>query len=425
MKQIIGFIGAIIVLAAAIVAALLFPASAPDPRQISLPVTRMLACPVGDPVLGKTVIRLTDTEVFSWGLVNSLPSEPTTTAKVNNPESPIVVEGSATVGGFSTYTEAGKSMTIVCAPPIINGTWNGIKTQDMDATLILSNVDVTSAVVDVFLFGPTGPITMPGLRDIPVGASSTQLLSINQLLSTQAPISVTIRASQGRVSAVMRTITKQGVDWQHPQALPDTDLVLAGIPGGKGTRTVTITNPDTTTKATVTVQILGEMGSFTPPGLDTIEIPPSRTASVDMTQALGGQPSALQFTSDIAVTASIMVEDKDITGVSAQPALYGEIVLPPVGGTLWVANPGTEDATIIMQSVDEDGAPVSTTTPVAAQTQIPIEFPKSGDLVRIATSSDTVRTSLTLTDKSWSILPLTGGGIVDAVNVPALDPGLG
>ncbi|MDR0488397.1 MAG: DUF5719 family protein [Propionibacteriaceae bacterium] len=421
----VGFIGGIVVILGALVTAILVPIPQPAVRQIALPVSRLLACPVGVVNLGETVVKVTDTEVFRVGLVNALPSEPTTSASVENPAKPVVVRGSATVGGIASYTEVGKIMMAPCASPITTGTWNGVETQGMDSALIFSNIDSTPAVVDVFIFGQTGPIALPGLRDIPVAAGYEQVLSINQLLSSETPISIQVRASKGRVSAILRSINDQGADWQHPQALADTDLVMVGIPGGSGTRTLSLTNPDSSAQATVTVGIIGEMGPFTPHGLETIEIPPSRSISVDMTQALGGQPSGIHLSSDLPVTASITVADRDIAGLSSQPALHGEVVLPPIGGILWVANPGLEEATVSLHSMTESGTGLVIETPIPAQSLVPIEFPSTGISVRIATTSDSLRTSLTLTDKAWSILPIYGGGIISSVDVPQLDPGLG
>lgn len=424
MKKRLGFILGFLIVAGAIVASLLAPISQPAPEVVSLPVSRMLACPVGDSNLGKTVVTVTDQESFVAGELNALPLAPTTNTNIENPAKPVIVRGSSTVGGVSVYSAPDGTLVAPCAPPITSGVWNGVSTQD-GATLVFTNVDSSSAVVDIFLYGQTGAISQPGLRDVPVASGATQMLPIDTgLVLSDTPISVQIRASKGRVAAVLRIMGPQGYDWQLPQTSPDVDLIIAGVPSGEGLRTLSVTNTDPTNKAVITVEVLGESGSFAPLGLETIEVPPSRVMSIDVTQALGGQASAVHLASDRPVTATITVTGPDIAGISAQPALNGAVVLPGLGGTLWVVNPSDDPTTLTLGSDDGQGVASSSDSEIPAHTIVPIPFPTSGT-VRVSTESSVVRTSLVLTDPSWSILPIWGGGLVASVEVPQIAPGLG
>ena len=434
MKRWAAFILVTLIVAGAVAASILMPVTRPQPQEITLPVSRMLSCPIGDANLGKTVVTVTDQENFVAGELNALASDPTTNASIENPSKPVIVRGSATVSGVSTYTETdtdtdtGHSMAVPCAPPITTGSWNGVSVGD-GATLVFTNVDTSSAVVDVFLYGQTGPIAQPGLRDIPVASGVTQMLPISSTLvtgsgATDSPISVQIRASKGRVAAVLRTMGTGGYDWQLPQTSPDTELLIAGIPAGEGNRSLNITNTDPSNKAVITVEIIGESGSFAPLGLETIEIAPSRAASVDITQALGGQASAVHLVSDRPVTATVVMTGADIAGISAQPALNGAAVLPGVGGTLWIANPSDETATVAMDSHDSSGVLTTDTVDVTAHTILSVPFPSSGT-VKLSSESSVVRTSLVLDSQSLSILPISGGGIVTSVPAPQIAPGLG
>jgi len=427
MKRWLPIIVALLVLAGAIAGSVILPTPQPHGSLMSLPVARMLACPVGDPNLGKTKVVVTDQTVFTAGVINALPQDPTTTAEFENPEKSIIVRGSATVAGISTNTMTDRPMSTVCAPPISFGTWSGVPVQDTAATLILTDVDASSAVVDVSLFGQTGPMPVAGLRDITVPAGSTQMLAIDQLVTADAPIAVQVRASKGRVSALLRLVGPGGYDWQLPQTAPDTDLVIAGIPGGAGTRTLSITNADTVNKATMYLQVIGSTSTFDPIGLSSIELLPARTVSIDITQALGGQDSAIHLQSDRPVSATVMAFGEgwtDITGVSAQPPLGGQVVLPAVGGTLWLANPTADPATVTIKG-DQDGTNKSKDWEVPPGTVTSVPFPSTGGSAIVSTTSDVVRASLILQDSSWSILPITGGGVVAQVEVPAYDPGLG
>ena len=422
MRNRIALIAAVLVVAGAIVASILLPTTPPSEQTISLPVSRMLACPVGDSTVGKTVVTVTDQENFVAGELNALPADPTTNVSLENPQKPIIVRGSATVAGVSTYTETTRGMVVPCAPPITVGAWNGITIGD-SSTLVFTNVDATPAVVDVFLYNQLGPIAQPGLRDIPVASGVTRMWPIDSTTS-DTPVSVTIRASKGRVAAVLRTIGDGGYDWQLPQTSPDTDLVIAGIPAGDGNRSLSIMNTDSVNKAQISVEIISESGSFAPLGLETIEIAPSRATSVDITGSLGGQASAVHLVSDRPVTATVVLTGGDIAGISAQPALNGAVVFPGVGGTLWIANPGDDLATLTMDSNDGNGVTTTDTIDVTAHTIASIPFPSSGT-VKLTTESSVVRTSLVLDSPSLSILPISGGGIVTSVPVPHVAPGLG
>jgi len=423
MRNRLAFIVAVLIVAGAIVASVLLPVTRPAAEVISLPVSRMLACPIGDANLGKTTVTVTDQETFVYGELNALASDPSTNASVENPSKPIVVRGSATVGAVSVYSESDHEMMVPCSPPITTGSWNGVSVHS-GATLVFTNVDTTSAVVDVFLYGQTGPIAQPGLRDIPVASGVTQMLPISPgLVTVDTPISVQVRASKGRVAAVLRTIGDQGYDWQLPQTSPDTDLLIAGIPAGEGNRSLNITNTDPANKAVITVEVMGESGSFAPLGLETIEMAPSRATSVDITQSLGGQASAVHLISDRPVTATVVMTGADIAGVSAQAALNGAVVLPGIGGTLWVANPSDETATLTVESTNS-GSTSAEDYDIGAHTILSIPFPSSGT-VRLATQSSVVRTSLVFPSPSLSILPISGGGIVASIPAPQVAPGLG
>jgi len=423
MRNRIAFIAMILIVAGAIVASILLPVTSPEPQMISLPVSRMLSCPIGDATLGTTTVTVTDQENFVSGELNALGSDPTTNASIENPSKPVIVRGSATVGAVSVYSEPDHEMAAPCAPPITAGSWNGVSIQD-GATLVFTNVDTASAVVDVFLYGQTGPIAQPGLRDIPVASGVTQMLPISSgLTRVDTPISVQIRASKGRVAAILRTIGEQGYDWQLPQTSPDTDLLIVGIPAGEGNRSLNITNTDPVNKAVIAVEIMGESGSFAPLGLETIEMAPSRATSVDITGSLGGQASAVRLISDRPVTATVVISGADIAGISAQSALNGAVVLPGMGGVLWVANPSDETATLTLDSTGS-GLASSHDFDVTAHTILSIPFPSSGT-VKLSTQSSVIRTSLVLSTPSLSVLPISGGGIVASIPVPQVAPGLG
>ncbi|MDR2930364.1 MAG: DUF5719 family protein [Propionibacteriaceae bacterium] len=426
MRKTLGLIGAVVGLAAVIAVMCVWPTPGLTTEQITLPVTRMLACPVGDPQVGKTVVRVADTEPFTASVVGELPSDPQTSATFENPAKPVIVRGGATVGAVSVYSEGATQLVAPCTSPITWGMWNGVVTQSETATVLLTNVDSAPAVVDVFLYGPNGAIPVPGISDINLAPGTTRMLAVDQLVTVDTPISVQVRASKGRVAALLRSLGSVGYDWQLPQTAPDTDLTINGIPAGDGARTLSVTNTDPTNKAEVSLQILGEAGAFAPLGLEKVEIPPARSLTIDVTSALGSQASAIHLTSTTAISAGVMVASGgEFSAIPAQRAVGGSVVFPAIGGSLWLANPDQAQASVTLRFDDGAGSRTSSTVTVAPQGFTRVDFPATGVAVELTTASQAVRASVGLSDVGLSIVPLWGGGAQTTVDVPRLAPGLG
>jgi len=427
VKRPLTYVLAFVVLGALIAGSVLWPRPARDPAPpIPLPVSRLLACPAGDPAYGKTAVTVTDQTTFLGGPVNAAPGPPTTSASFDNPAVPIVVRGSASMGGLSTYTEGGHVLAVPCLPPITAGTWGGVLPGPQATTLILSNVDVSPAMVDVFLYDETGPIAMAGLVDITVAPGGTQMLAIDTLVPQETtPFAVSIRTSRGRVLAVMRTTGAQGYDWSLPQVYADTSLVISGIPAGNGTRTLSLTNADPANSATAVLEVMSPGGAFAPLGLESVTVPPARTLTVDVTSAFGGQAAAIRLTANRPVSATVTVLDKDIAAVSAQPGLNGTVVFPSVAGTLVMANPGKTAAVVTLRTSDAQGVVQSTDTPVPPGGTATVEVPGGGQWSQVSSPVADVRVALVLPEASAAILPLIGGGASASVPAPRYDPGLG
>ncbi|MDR2974751.1 MAG: DUF5719 family protein [Propionibacteriaceae bacterium] len=429
MKKIVGFIAALVVVAALIAYSVFFPQAQLATGQIGLPATRLLACPVGDPALGTSTVRVADGADFTAGVLNEIPAEPTTALSVDNPAKSIVVRGSATVGGVSTYVETSDpsvDLAAPCAPPITSGTWSAVDLTKQTATLMLTSVDASAAVVDVFLYSQSGPVMAPGLSDITLASGQTQLLSINSLVTSDTPVAVALRASKGRVAAVMRTLGGSESTWQLPQVTSASEVILAGIPAGDGPRVLAVTNTDTLKTANVKMEVLGQNGSFVALGLDSLQILPGRAMSWDITGALGGQASAVRLTSDVPVSASVtLAQGDDSAAVSGQEPLGGAIVMPPIGGTAWFANPTSGPAAVKVSFEDALGASQSVELVVQPTSIASVEFPATGSAVRVESDVSDLRASVVLSDPSVAVLPLVSGGADITVDEPRLDPGMG
>ena len=426
MRKHLVFGVGLVLLSLVVAGGLWIPIAPQNVAMVALPVSRMVACPVPNDSVGSTTVMLADQEPFTTlDLLTGEKSSPTTGATIEEATSVIIARGSASLGGYSRYVGPSGEMAAPCAPAITWGAWNGVNTEVGSPVFLLTNVDEVSAVVDVHIFGETGPITRPGLSDMSVSPGELVVINLKTYeITSETPITVVIRATKGRVSAMLRVEGDQGSHWQLPQTAADTDLIIAGIPAGFSERLLSITNTDPTQRAVVSLSILGENGTFEPLVGDSFEVGPARTKTIDITQWLGGQASGLHLVSDLPITATMVLAGAGFSGISPQPALGGELVFPPVEGTLWLANPSDEAVSIFIKAETEDSAEASELEIPAGYVRS-IPFPGEGISVLMVTTSMALRASLHLGGDSLSILPLWGGGAAFSVSVPALDPGLG
>ena len=167
-----------------------------------------------------------------------------------------VVSSSATSGEFTGL------MGAPCLPPGTEQWLVGVGSTDADRTeLILTNPDEAQAEVDLRFYGPRGRVVVPGSPGVVVAGRSTRTVSVSSLVDTSGPLSVAARASAGRVTVAarrVRTVDLQpgGADWQVPSSTPATTVVIPGVPGDGGTRSLAVVNPGSH-RAQVGVEVLG------------------------------------------------------------------------------------------------------------------------------------------------------------------------
>ncbi|MDR0959357.1 MAG: DUF5719 family protein [Propionibacteriaceae bacterium] len=421
-----GAQGVIALLAAGgIVAALSTPAPVIEPTTVLASGERLLGCVVGDPTLGDVTVQATGIEPVTIWQLGQPPSEPAIRASVTNPASAVVVSGGQSVGGIVQAVQGGQAMASLCSSPISSGWWNGVPvTADQFSTLVLTNVDDSQATVDVSLYGETGLISVAALNNTQISGQSTVSFSLNDRVISETPIAVEVRATVGRVVATLRTYGAQGSDWQAPLEQTSTDLVIPGIPGGAGSRVLTITN--TSERQTqVAVEALGAFENFVPVGAAAIDVGPLDTISLELGPALRQEALGLRLTSDQPVSASLVSVTTDIAGVSAQPAFTGGIVLPSLNGILALTNPDEEPAAVTITRLDPAGVPIDEVIVEVPRGSVEHVLEQFDGSILITTSADSLRAALLFTDGGLSIVPLGSGGAVSTLVTMEHDPSLG
>ena len=268
-----------------------------------------------------------------------------------------VVLGTATSG-----TEAG----LMAAPCLAPGTmhwFSGVGADKADQTeLILTNPDEAQAEVDLRFYGRRGRVVVPGSPGITIPGRSSRTLSLSSLVQTEGPLSLAIRASSGRVTAVAKELQTDrlepdGADYQLASAVPNTTVVIPSLPDGDGGRRLVVTNPGTV-RASVTVEVLGLQGAYAPAGAESIDLAPESSADLDLTTGLAGEFGAVKLSSDEPVTGAVISSSRR-SGAQDDIAIQSAAV-PLVGsGVSAVATTDVADTDLVLSNGTETDTRVS------------------------------------------------------------------
>lgn len=194
------------------------------------------------------------------------------------------------------------------------------------AVLVLTNPESATATVDVTLHGKRGVIDAPDARGIQVRATTSVERRLDQLAPGNKVLAVHVQVRVGRLSAAITEtdvfgFEPRGTDWIPQAVAPANQLVVPGVPAvnqGRDSKVrLDIVAPGEA--AVVTVSLITPEGSFTPQGADVVDVPAAGVASVDLTEALRGDPAALVLTSDVPITAGAKVELKN-------PDIFGDVL---------------------------------------------------------------------------------------------------
>lgn len=302
--------------------------------------------------------------------------------QVDAPDDPVVMTGEgvlATAGSAMVTSQATKGdlsglMAAPCTAPATEHWFVGVGADpSYRSELVLTNPDAGQAEVDLRFYGRNGVVVVPGSPGLVVDPGSTRRIALDTLVSVEGPLTVSVRASEGRVSAVAldrRSVDFEptGADWQVPSVAPARTVVIPGVPEGAGTRRLLVANPGSE-RAQVTVSVLGIDGAFAPAGAELVEVPAESTAEVSLTEGLAGAAAGIQLTGDQPVTAAVVSEAvgddvlPDIAVQSAAPAIVRSGVVPLVfwsktEAEIVLSNGGDGDTALSFEVYGYDGVKI-------------------------------------------------------------------
>jgi hypothetical protein len=211
----------------------------------------------------------------------------------------------------------------------------------------LTNPSDAVAVADVELFGPQGPIEAAAARGVSVAPHAQQVLQLDALAPDKERLAVHVAVRQGRLAAAVRDswvkgLDPLGLDWVPAATAPGRHQVVPFVPaGGGGDRMLQIVAPGDA-DAVVALRVMSSSGTFTPAGLESVDVPAGSVAQVDVTKVADSDGNgandenlALLLDADVPVTAGLLARRAnrgeaagELGWTAAAPALDGPAVFP-------------------------------------------------------------------------------------------------
>jgi hypothetical protein len=173
--------------------------------------------------------------------------------------------------------------------------------------LDLMNVDTLAASVDVSVVTDAGPVPAGDDTGITVPPRQTVTESLSTLAAGSSVVAIEVRTSIGRVAADVSESTSAGgtASWLPATAAPSTRLVIPGVASSGSNAKLYIVVPGNA-NAQVSVVALTSQGQYRPFGSQAVDLPGDSASYVPLT-ALGGTAPALELTSNVPVTAAVLV----------------------------------------------------------------------------------------------------------------------
>lgn len=236
--------------------------------------------------------------------------------------------------GFEAEEATASGMgTVICAHPGADMWFVGTG-QDAGASEIwldLTNTGVTPATADIAILTDSGAqdalgdgVTVPAHRFVSV--------NLAQYVKGSSALAVQVQTSSGQVTANIWEDGGDGGAWLPAAAAPSTRLVIPGLPAGSAAKLfVAVPGAD---DAQVKVEELTSRGKFLPFGAEAQDAPAAAASAFPLNSA-GVSAAALVLTSNVPITAGVLVTGAGIGGFTAAAAPVteqGVVAGNPSGG---------------------------------------------------------------------------------------------
>jgi hypothetical protein len=257
-----------------------------------------------------------------------------------NVDGPLATNLGATQFTRQTIGTSWQVSTSPCEGPTTHAWFVGFSTGvGAHATLLLSNVDDVAATVNVGIYGDSSPPNTDAEHGLTVAPRTQLAVRLDTVAPGLSNAAAEVTATAGRDVPALRFDAQNGsiplgVDFVPRASGAALSQTVPGIPGGEGSRRVVIAAPGEV-DATVSVKLVTADGSYTPTGLDVVDVPAGGVVSVDLDKELKGAAAGVVVTSTEPVVAGAVATLKpdkaggtDVAFTSGVPPLSGPAIAP-------------------------------------------------------------------------------------------------
>lgn len=302
------------------------------------------------------------------------------------------------------------------------------------STLELVNPDAGPAVADITIYSSEGLMDVSSVRGVTVDGGSVKTVDLADEAPHRDDLAVRVVTSRGRLSASMLDEASSGGsttrDWLVGQPRATRTAILLGLPKGSGTRTLTIANPSDD-QVDAELSVITQKSTFTPVGVDTIELPPESAVTVPLAGALMRELSkaegGLVVTASQPVTAAVRsVVNGDLSHVASVPSFASGAALVPTDavGTLVLAAPERAgSATVTAFSADGRRLLDNERIAPSARTTATLTLPKKTALVIVKSEQAPLFGTIRMFDAKAGGTIVHVRQLVESNLVPQVAPG--
>jgi hypothetical protein len=287
--------------------------ASPDARR-SATVGRDLVCSEGLPGAGASVGRAGHSARDAAGL--TVAGRPVAPRPVPL-DAPVHVQAApdAAADSWAVRAASGRAWLAAGACPVPAADWwlVGVGgSTSHDSVVEVDNPRAGDALVDLQVLGPRGPVQAPGLQDLRIASGGRMTFDLAKYAPATGDLAVHVTASRGLVAVSGPERWSPGVlgrkvrDWVTPQGAASRRTTLVGIPAGPDHAAVLVANPSGR-EAVVSLQFVGEKGSFAPTKHASLSVPPGTVLPVRLDDELGAKPVAVRVRSQVPVAATVRV----------------------------------------------------------------------------------------------------------------------
>lgn len=161
-------------------------------------------------------------------------------------------------------------------------------------SLELVNPDDGDAVVDLELYGASGPVEEQALRGITIPGHSVKRIDLAEVAPRRAATAAHFTVSRGRVVATARNTWdplgsgRVTTDFLPADPEPGTDGLILGLPKGAGDTQLAVVNPGAD-EVRVTPQLVSLQSVFTPTDAQEVAVPPHSLSMIPLDALLSSE----------------------------------------------------------------------------------------------------------------------------------------